>query len=304
MPNPLITIYTDGSCSPNPGAGGWAAVFIFEDGEPKPLQGAEEETTNNRMELTAPIKALQTLQDPSSVEICTDSKYVRDGITKWVQNWQHRDWQTIDGEQVKNQDLWQLLVQEISKHDVSWRWVKGHAEDKWNILVDQLAVEARGHKPLPVMNKDAIHIFLGVTCRHSTKTGGWATVLMYRDHYRILGARKTEVTANVLYLESVIQSLLALKMPLPVNIYTSSGYLKEGATSWLSGWQRRGWQTRDGQDVVNKEYWQKLSELQAAYKVNYHLVDKTNSPCHMQEAKEIAKEFEQEIEETEDGNTI
>lgn len=291
-----IIIYTDGSCSPNPGRGGYAAVLMFEAGEPKVIQGAEAETTNNRMELTAPVKALQSLQDGCRVQLCTDSKYVRDGITEWVTRWQQRDWQTMDGEPVKNMDLWQALLVEIGRHEVSWQWVKGHADDKYNNLVDQLAVEARGETPAPVMDEHSIHIFLGVTCRHKTKTGGWTAILVYQNHVKILGARMTEVTANVLYLEAVIQGLSAIKRSLPVNIYTSSGYVKEGATAWLPGWRKRGWKTRDEQEVVNKDYWQRIDQLQREYSVNYQLVDKSNAPCQMQEAKEIAKEFEQEEE--------
>ncbi len=299
-----IHIYTDGSCSPNPGMGGWASLLLFEGQEPKVLQGNASETTNNRMELTAPIEALKSLEDGCNVVICTDSTYVKDGVTKWVPKWVDRGWQTIDGEDVKNQDLWQKLIKETNRHEVSWLWVKGHAEDQYNILVDQLAVEARGKSILPKMDENSIHIYLGVTCKHSTKTGAWASILVYRNHYKYLAERKVDVTANTLYLEAVIQSLLALKKPIPVVFYTSSGYVKEGATSWLPGWRRRGWQTIDGKDVINREQWQKLDELQKTNRVTYQLVDKSNAPCHLQEAKEIAKEVELEEGATIDGSDV
>ncbi len=292
-----ILIYTDGSCYPNPGVGGWAALLIFENQEPRILQGAEREATNNRMELTAPVKALQALESKSSVVVCTDSKYVRDGISSWITKWQNRGWKTMDGEPVKNQDLWMALLDQVQRHQVSWRWVKGHGDDTYNQLVDQLAVEARGEANVPVIDEKCINVFLGVTCQHKTKTGGWCAILVYKNHYKVLGQRMVEVTANILYLQAVIHALEALKMNLPVVIHTSSGYLKDGATSWLSGWRKRGWKTRDGQDVVNREYWHKIDSLQSKYTVEYQLIDKTNSPCLMQEAKEIAREFEQDVPE-------
>lgn len=288
-----IIIYTDGSCSPNPGSGGYAALLLREGLEPEVIQGAERESTNNRMELTAPIKALQSLKDGIQVEIRTDSTYVRDGVTQWAAKWQQRDWQTMDGQDVKNKDLWQQLLKETKRLNVSWLWVKGHSDDQYNQLVDKLAVEAREVAPVPVLSEKAVNIFLGVTCKHSTKTGAWAAVLVYRQHHKILGDNKTDVTANILYLEALIQALSALKREIPVVVFTSSGYLKEGATAWLPGWRRRNWMTRDDQEVVNKSYWQKLDDLQNRYMVEYQLVDKSQMPCYSQEAKELAREFEQ-----------
>ena len=106
-------------------------------------------------------------------------------------------------------------------------------------MVDKLAVEAREVAPAPVFSDNAVNIFLGVTCKHSTKEGGWAAVLVYRNHHKVIGAKKDDVTANILYLEATIQALSALKRELPVVVYTSSGYLREGATAWLPGWRKR-----------------------------------------------------------------
>lgn len=288
-----IIIYTDGACSPNPGSGGYAALILREGEEPEIIQGADRESTNNRMELTAPIKALQSLKDGTTVQIRTDSTYVRDGVTQWVEKWQQRDWQTMDGQNVKNKDLWLLLLDETKRLDVSWYWVKGHGDDEYNQLVDKLAVDAREAPPVPELSDSAINIFLGVTCKHSTKSGAWAAVLVYRNHHKVIGGKKEDVTANILYLEAVIQGLLQLKRELPVRVFTSSGYLAEGATSWLPGWRKRNWLTRDEQEVVNKSYWQRLDDLQNRYMVDYQLVEKTQMPCYSQEAKELAREFEQ-----------
>ena len=133
--------YTDGACSGNPGPGGWAAVLLFR-GREKEVSGGELLTTNNRMELTAAIQALEILKRPCIVELYTDSQYVRQGITAWMRNWKARGWRTADSKPVKNEDLWRRLDAARNGHEVSWRWVKGHADDPLNHRVDALAVAA------------------------------------------------------------------------------------------------------------------------------------------------------------------
>jgi ribonuclease HI len=135
-----ITIYTDGACSGNPGPGGWGAVLIYQQHE-KEIFGSENPTTNNRMELTAAIKAMQKIKEPSHVEIFTDSTYVRDGITKWITNWKKNGWKTANKKPVKNADLWQELDTIIITHQVDWHWVKGHAGHPLNEKADYLAVK-------------------------------------------------------------------------------------------------------------------------------------------------------------------
>lgn len=135
-----ITIYTDGACSGNPGPGGWGA-FLASGKYEKEIFGGEKDTTNNRMELTAAIKALQIIKQKSHVDIYTDSTYVRDGITKWIFNWKKNGWKTSDKKPVKNADLWQELDSTIAKHDVYWHWVKGHAGDFGNEKADSLALK-------------------------------------------------------------------------------------------------------------------------------------------------------------------
>lgn len=133
-----VTIYTDGACSGNPGPGGWGVLFRYGDTE-KELCGGEAETTNNRMELMAAIQALRTLKRPMSVDLYTDSTYVRDGITKWIHNWKRNGWRTAAKKPVKNADLWQMLDETLSDHDVTWHWVKGHAGHPDNERADALA---------------------------------------------------------------------------------------------------------------------------------------------------------------------
>src|ERR1051325_7172446 len=133
-----ITIYTDGACSGNPGPGGWGAILSFGDHE-KGLMGGEENTTNNRMELMAAISALEALKRPCSVDLYTDSKYVRDGISGWIKKWKQNGWKTADKKPVKNVDLWQRLDAALEHHRVQWHWVKGHAGHAENERADQLA---------------------------------------------------------------------------------------------------------------------------------------------------------------------
>jgi ribonuclease HI len=136
-----VEIYTDGACRGNPGPGGWGAVLIAGAHE-KELSGAEPLTTNNRMELTAAIRALAALNRPCEVALYTDSQYVRKGITEWLPQWKARDWRTADKKPVKNVDLWQALEREIEHHRIEWHWVKGHAGVPGNERADRLANEA------------------------------------------------------------------------------------------------------------------------------------------------------------------
>ncbi|MBL6600230.1 MAG: ribonuclease HI [Alphaproteobacteria bacterium] len=133
-----VEIFTDGACRGNPGPGGWGAILRFGAVE-KELSGGEAETTNNRMELMAAISALEALKRPVSVDIHTDSTYVRDGITKWIHGWKKRDWRTADKKPVKNVDLWQRLDAAVGQHQVDWHWVKGHAGHPENERADELA---------------------------------------------------------------------------------------------------------------------------------------------------------------------
>ena len=135
-----VTIYTDGACSGNPGPGGWGAILISGEHR-KELNGGEAETTNNRMELTAAIEALNALKRPCMVALYTDSVYVRDGITKWIHGWRRNGWRTADKKPVKNAELWQALEQALKRHKVDWHWVKGHAGHPENERADELARE-------------------------------------------------------------------------------------------------------------------------------------------------------------------
>ena len=133
-----VTIYTDGACSGNPGPGGWGALLQFGEHE-RELKGGERNTTNNRMELTAAIAALETLKRACKIHLHTDSTYLRDGMTNWIHNWKRNGWRTTAKKPVKNVDLWQRLDEAIQSHDIEWHWIKGHAGDPGNEAADALA---------------------------------------------------------------------------------------------------------------------------------------------------------------------
>jgi ribonuclease HI len=136
---PKVTIYTDGACRGNPGPGGWGAILIAANGHEREMCGGELATTNNRMELMAAIQALEALKKPCRVELHTDSQYVKNGITEWVRGWKARGWKTAAKDPVKNEDLWRRLDEARQRHEVDWRWVKGHAGHELNERADELA---------------------------------------------------------------------------------------------------------------------------------------------------------------------
>ena len=143
MTRAQVTVYTDGGAKPNPGGpGGWAALLISGEHQ-RELSGAEPATTNNRMELTAAIMALEALKEPCQVTLYTDSQYLRNGITLWLPNWLCKGWKTSARKAVKNRDLWQRLHDACQRHDIDWRWVRGHAGNPANQRVDRLASAAR-----------------------------------------------------------------------------------------------------------------------------------------------------------------
>jgi ribonuclease HI len=291
-----VQIYTDGSCSPNPGPGGWAAVLLFNQGEKTiELKGAEQQSTNNRMELTAALRALESLDGENDVEILTDSKYLQRGIVEWMKKWKKNGWVTTEGNSVKNRDLWQSFSVQLERHKITWTWIKGHNKNSWNERADELATIARhslGESTVTV-NPSGVHLYPGVTWKHSIASGAWAVVLNYGNHYKCIGGAKSETTANRLYLHAVISGILCLKRTVPVYIHTRSGYLRDGLEVWLDGWRKRDWCTREGTVVSNVELWHQLSKLKEKYSIKIISISPEKPPCHLQEAKELAREFDQ-----------
>ena len=137
----MIKVYTDGSCLENPGTGGWAAIII-DDGKKTQIKGSKKNTTNNQMELLAPIEALKKIPKGSEVQIFTDSKYVKSGITEWIHNWKKNGWKTANKQKVKNKELWEELDLLTNQFEISWNWVKAHSAHELNNEVDLIAREA------------------------------------------------------------------------------------------------------------------------------------------------------------------
>ena len=303
QPGSDLVVYTDGACSPNPGPGGWGAVIIKDGSIVAELSGSEEYSTNNRMELTAAVEVLKSISEPARIDLYTDSVYLKNGITDWINKWQLNDWRTADRKEVKNSDLWRKLLDLIEHHQVHFHWIKGHGADPYNIRADELAVAARKGEGAAEqagsasgsLAADHIHLFTGVTCKHAARVGGWSVILTWRNHVKILGEGCQGMSANQLYLVSVINGLTSLKKELPVDVHTHSGYLYDGATNWLSGWKNRQWRTREGEEVSNKELWLQLDDLLSRYEVTFYLEDKTEPYCFLQEAKELAREYEQQL---------
>jgi ribonuclease HI len=181
-PEQIVEIYTDGACSPNPGPGGWGAVLRYGAHEKEIYGGEAAETTNNRMELTAPIEALDSLKRPVVVRLYTDSTYVRNGITQWVARWKKNGWQTSGKTPVKNADLWQRLEAAAARHEVEWLWVKGHAGHPDNERADRLAVKGLeeivgtvvvqpSRRPIGPVRTERIEVPAGEPCREITLKG-------------------------------------------------------------------------------------------------------------------------------------
>ena len=137
-----VEIWTDGGCKPNPGPGGWAAILAFQ-GTIRELSGADADTTNNRMELTAAAEALEALKRPCTIVLHTDSEYVKNGITRWHTGWVRKNWRNAAGDPVKNMDLWRRLLDAAKPHTIDWRWIRGHSGNVMNERADQLATAAR-----------------------------------------------------------------------------------------------------------------------------------------------------------------
>jgi ribonuclease HI len=289
-PLPSVTIYTDGGCRPNPGPGGWGAIILRPDGDPIEMNGADPKATNNRMELMAAIEALRSLAEPHRIELMTDSEYVRKGVTEWMTKWRATGWKTAGKKDVANRDLWEALNDEIKRHKIIWRWVRGHTGDAWNERADELASAAIPRAPLPVDDPDAVHLFTAVAHSGKLDVGAWAVLFRYRGQERELSGRQTGASANRMHITGAGMGLAELNRRVKVHLYTASDYLKDGATAWIKGWQARDWTTREGKAVANRDLWQRLATLLGRHDVHWHVVSRESLPEEMERAKALAKE--------------
>ncbi len=292
-PLPEITIYTDGGADPNPGTGGWAAILIDPaSGKARQISGGEPQTTNNRMELTAAIRALEALKRPCRVRLFTDSLYLRKGITEWLPGWRILGWRRKAGE-LQNEDLWRRLAELTEHHEIRWEWVRGHAGNEWNERADRLATEEirkqRGARPAAAVPDAAVpdaEVFMRVSC--AGRKGGWAALVRHGGAETVLSGGLASTTSNQLDLLGAIAALESLPRGISVAVHTGSDYLRNGATRWLESWKRRGWKTQEGQPVLNRELWERLEAAMAVRRVSWPEVKGREVP-ELKELGTVAK---------------
>ncbi len=256
-----IDVYTDGGADPNPGPAGWGVVILNREGErAQELSGGEPRATNNRMELTAAIRALEAVEPGATVRVHTDSIYLKKGITEWLPGWIARGWRRKTGK-LQNEDLWRRLAELESSRDVEWRWVKGHAGNRHNERADELASrEVRkqrggGQESDPAGDVDA-EVLLRVS--GTPGEGGWAAAVRRGEDAELLTGSAPGASANELDVLAAAEVLESLPDGLKVALYTASDYLRNGATRWLPKWRRSGWTTKAGSPVRNRAAWERL----------------------------------------------
>ena len=293
----VVDVYTDGGCDPNPGPGGWGAVLVWE-GRTKEISGGCAQTTNNRMELTAAIEALRALVRRCDIAIYTDSRYVRQGITRWVSGWQARGWKKANGQPVENQDLWQELLRQTRRHGTAWHWVKGHSGHPLNERADALATIARrrltgaapgntGAAPA-IGGLGAIAIYARGCALGAPGPGGYCAVVVTSDgEQRAVCGAVPGATSNAMELHAAVAGLEALDKPANVTVHTPSKYLVQGASLWLAKWMQRGWRTKEGRPVKNEELWKRLERATRQHRVTWLYL--TKSTPSSEEAIRLAR---------------
>ncbi len=285
MAKPEVIIYSDGGAKPNPdGPGGWAALLIFADGA-KEISGREASTTNNRMELTAAIMALESLSESHSIEFHTDSQYLKNGITQWLANWIRNGWKTASRQPVLNQDLWQRLDAVAQEHSIRWQWVKGHSTSQYNNRVDELATAAReGRAAADVAAAKAesdIRIYL------YTQPNRWGAVTVTPDAVQQHHQHSAGLTSNQLALAGCAHVLGQFSTPQTLTVYSDSEYLINGMGRWIKGWMNKGWKTASGDPVKNQEFWKPLIEAAKPHRIRWEYREKLEDP-HARKAWELA----------------
>lgn len=275
---PDVTIYTDGGADPNPGPGGWGAVLLRPGTEPVELSGGTgEKTTNNRMELMAAIEALDALDGPSRVVLYTDSTYLKQGITSWLPAWRRAGWKRKGGA-LKNVDLWQALSRTVDRHRIDWRWVKGHAGNRWNERADELASaavranggggrNAAGQETVTADIAADIEVMLAVSCPRGR--GAWAAFVVIDGEEHDLHGHVDRTTVPRLEILAASELLEGFAPGKTVAVRVASDYLRKGASMWLKGWRKGGWRTKAGAPVKNRDAWERLDAAQKKLRVRW-----------------------------------
>lgn len=298
-PQTKIEIFTDGGCKPNPGPGGWGVIIrIVEKGQSGSekinewyLSGNDQQTTNNRMEMQAAIAALGLINGLAiecDVDLYTDSEYLKQGITQWVDGWEKNGWRTKEKDQVKNQLLWQTLMRLVRDQKINWHWLKGHDDHPHNERADQLATKARNaltKRPAKTPALQAknvswpdVNISVKVSFNASQGTGAWGVVIRMGEHTKNLSKRENGVTSNALLVRGAAEGLWALSKPCNVTIISDADYLIRGGSQWLKGWLARDWHTKDGKPVANQAEWEALLAAMHPHHINWKSERPDESP--------------------------
>ena len=315
-PGQEFQVFTDGACKGNPGPGGWGAV-ILQGKMQTTLSGPAKETTNNRMELTAAIEALAFLPIGARILLTTDSQYVKNGIEAWINKWKVQGWKTSQKTDVKNADLWKRLDDYRNSRHVRWAWVKGHADNPYNNLADELAVRATPRKTMasdaadtivdmPVISYSSttrmgaeefiskldksfsVNAWTDGACSGNPGPGGWGVVLQQGEIACELNGGEKRTTNNRMELMAAIIALETIPSDVTVDLTTDSQYVRGGVTQWIAGWKRNGWKTKDKTDVKNQDLWRRLDAARSNRKVVWNWVKGHNGDEHNERADRLA----------------
>jgi ribonuclease HI len=248
-----------------------------DSGETEELSGGEPATTNNRMELLAAIRGLESQPAGSRLDVYTDSRYLRQGITEWLPRWIRRGWRRPGEAEVKNRDLWSRLAEQESRHRVRWHWLRGHAGHEHNERADRLAAAEIDKHAVPSALTAAtpgpppatapeVEGYLKVRCAGGR--GSWVALLVRDERQDQLSGRGTGTTANRLELEAGLALLRASPAEATLAIH-SGDYLRRGAAEWMPAWKRAGWRTREGEPVKNADLWRSIDRELAGRRVDW-----------------------------------
>lgn len=283
---PHITIYTDGGASPNPGPGGWAAILIHP-AKTRELSGGAEDTTNNRMELTAAIEALKALKQRCLIDFYSDSEYLIKGITERIDTWLAAG--KFEKNEVSNPDLWLELHELVQQHDISWHWVRGHTGDHWNERADELATAARPGNDA-FLDTSRTRVILQIA--GAKGNFGYAAAVVRNDDLastEIITGGERDTTPNHFILRAAIDVLHQIPPEEPLYLFTNSSYLFDGITKWIHNWKKTTFRKFALQ-------WKQLDELCSMRDIQWVSFKKDDPPPALELLKEPLKQARKDAE--------
>lgn len=274
-----VQIYTDGLCPDGTGLGGWSAIMMAQ-GKTRELFAGEQGTTANRMELQACIEALNSLKRPCLVEIFSDSTYVIDGATKWIEGWKSKGWRNSSREPIKNEDLWQQLDAIMATHDTRWTWVKASSHemnvranflahqgylsilDQANAVHQEQAVQTQEEKSahdFPEALSTVRHLVIHTdgSCLGNPGPGGWAAIIQGAGITTEISGGAENTTNNRMELFAALEAIESVDAPV-IKLVTDSKYVIDGIGSWMANWKENKWRTKDNKPVKNADLWRRM----------------------------------------------